>query len=89
MVLQTPLLGNGAPRHIEKDNRQKYIWGVAGGHPPFHGARSSRETKVQNESFQMGGREVTGRKNCFFLLGNEWSRSYKVTNQHPVFHEIL
>ena len=51
--------------------------------PPFHGSRRSREIKLQNASCQMGGREVTGRWNCFFLRENEWSRSYKATNQHP------
>ena len=27
--------------------------------PPFHGSRSSREIKIQNESCQMTGREAT------------------------------
>ena len=35
------------------------------------------------ETKMMGGREVAGRKNCFFLQENEWSQSYKVTRQHP------
>ena len=35
------------------------LWGVAKGSCVFHGSRSSRETKVQNASCQMGGREVT------------------------------
>ena len=37
--------------------------------PPFHGSRSSRETNFS--------REVTG------LWEHEWSRSDRVTNQHP------
>ena len=31
----------------------------------------------------MGGREVTRRQNCFFVQGNEWSRSYREINRHP------
>ena len=48
-----------------------------------------------NESCQMGGREVAGRSNGFFLQESERSRSYRVTNQHPnlpwnfVTHVIL
>ena len=53
------------------------------GGPTFHGSRSSKEIRIQNASCQMGGREVTGRLNCFFLQENEWSRSYKEINQHP------
>ena len=42
--------------------------------------------KIQNRngSCQMGGREVTGRLlKFFFLREDEWSRSYRVTKQHP------
>ena len=51
--------------------------------PQFHGSRSSREINIQNVSCQTGGREVTWRFNCFFLLEDEWSRSHRATNQHP------
>ena len=54
-------------------------WGVAKG-SSIHGSRSSREIKLQNASCHMGGCEVTGRLNCFFLRENEWSRSDSVTN---------
>ena len=51
----------------------------------FMGREVQGDTKlqIQNAICQMGGREVTGRQNCFFLQGNEWSRSYRETNQHP------
>ena len=36
---------------------------------------------MRNESRQIGGREAPGRFNCF-LQENEWSLSYRMTNQH-------
>ena len=48
--------------------------------------RSLREIRIQNASCQMRGREVTGRWSCLFQQGNdEWSRSYRVTNQRTDF----
>ena len=41
-----------------RQRRATTIWGVADG-PPFHGSRSSRELRIQNESSQMAGREVS------------------------------
>ena len=59
------------------------FWALRKG-PPFHGSRSSSEIETQNGSCQMGGREVTGRyKLLLSARKNEWSRSYRVTKQHP------
>ena len=49
----------------------------------FMGGEVKGETKIQNGSCQMGGREVTGRYKRFFLREHERSRSYRVTDQHP------
>ena len=49
----------------------------------LHGSRSLKEITLQNGSCQMGGREVTGRQNHFFLQKDEWSRSYREINRHP------
>ena len=56
--------------------------------PPFHGSRSSREIRLQSASCQMGGREVAGRLNSFFLHKHEWLRSYNVTISITVFHGL-
>ena len=40
-------------------NPEITVFGALRRGPPFHGSQSSREIKIQNESRQMAGREVT------------------------------
>ena len=62
-------------------NNSSNIVGVLRKGLPFHGSRSYREINMQNESSQMGGHEVTGRQNWFFLQENKGSRSHKSASQ--------
>ena len=48
--------------------------------PSFHGSRSYREIKMQDESCQVG---VPGRQGCFFLLENERLQSAKLQGDKP------
>ena len=59
---------------------QKFLW-IFCGHVFF--LWLPLQTKIQIESCQIDGREVTGRYTCFFLQENAWSLSHRVTNQHP------
>ena len=54
-------LGKKGNRRKKQGIPRKGKFFSCGKGPPFHGSRSSREIKIQNESCQMGGREVTGR----------------------------
>ena len=49
--------------------------------PPFHGSRSYREIKIQNESCRIGGGQAAGDKTASFC--SEPSRSCREINQHP------
>ena len=44
---------------------------------------------MQNEAVKWVVVKLQGGINCFFLQESEWSRGYKVTSQHTIFHGTL
>ena len=52
--------------------------------PPFHGSRSLRKIKFRMRAVKRAVAKLHGDK-LLLSAGDERSRSYRVTNEHPVY----